>query len=62
MSEFLSMGGHGPYVWSAWGVTLVVMVFNAWAANRHHARALSRLRQSEREQETRAKPTVRQIG
>lgn len=62
MSEFLSMGGHGPYVWSAYGVTLVVMVYNAWAAYRQQANALDRLQQAEPEQEKRAKPTVRQIG
>ena len=62
MNEILSMGGHGPYVWSAYGVTLVVMVYNAWAAYRHQANALARLQQAGAEQETRAKPTVRQIG
>lgn len=62
MSEFLDMGGHGPYVWSAYGVTLVVMVYNAWAAYRHQTNALARLQQADTEQETRAKPTVRQIG
>lgn len=62
MSEFLAMGGHGPYVWSAYGVTLAVMVYNAWAAYRHQANALARLKQAGAEQETRAKPTVRQIG
>jgi heme exporter protein D len=28
-SDFLAMGGHGLYVWSAYGVTMVVFVFNA---------------------------------
>jgi len=28
-ADFLAMGGHGLYVWSAYGVTLVVFVFNA---------------------------------
>ena len=62
MSEFLAMGGHGPYVWSAYGVTLAVMVYNAWTAYRHQANALARLQQAGEEQESRAKPTVRQIG
>lgn len=26
--EFLAMGGHGLYVWLAYGITLVVFVFN----------------------------------
>lgn len=61
MNEFLAMGGHGPYVWSAYGVTLAVMVYNAWAAHRHQAKALTRLRQTGARQGTGAKPTVRQI-
>ena len=28
-SDFIAMGGHGLYVWSAYGVTLVVFTFNA---------------------------------
>ncbi len=27
VAEFLAMGGHGPYVWSAYGVALVVLVW-----------------------------------
>lgn len=61
MSEFLDMGGYAPYVWSAYGVTLVVMVYSAWAAYRHHTVALSRLQERGEEIETRSKPTVRQI-
>ena len=61
MSEFLDMGGYAPYVWSAYGVTLVVMVYSAWAAYRHHTAALSRLQERGEEIETRSKPTVRQI-
>ncbi len=26
MSEFLSMGGHGVFIWSAYGVAAVVLV------------------------------------
>ena len=32
MNEFLAMGGNGAYVWSAYGITLVVLIWNAWAA------------------------------
>jgi heme exporter protein CcmD len=32
MSEFFSMGGNGAYVWSAYGITLVVLIWNVWAA------------------------------
>lgn len=32
MSEFLAMGGNGAYVWSAYGITLAVLIWNVWAA------------------------------
>lgn len=28
LSEWLAMGGHGPYVWSAYLITLIVLVLN----------------------------------
>ncbi|HEX4869311.1 MAG TPA: heme exporter protein CcmD [Moraxellaceae bacterium] len=27
-ADFLAMGHHGPYVWSAWGVTLAIVLWN----------------------------------
>lgn len=27
-ADFLAMGTHGPYVWSAYGISLAVLVFN----------------------------------
>jgi len=27
-SEFLAMGGHGLYVWVAYGLTAVIFIFN----------------------------------
>ncbi len=32
MSEFLEMGGYAQYVWSSFGLTLVVLVGNVIAA------------------------------
>ena len=61
MREFLSMGGYAPYVWSAYGVTLVVLVYNVWAAYRHHANTLARLQASGAEPEARREPTVRRL-
>lgn len=29
MSEFLSMGGYGAYVWSSYGIVFVVLAANA---------------------------------
>jgi heme exporter protein D len=28
--EFLAMGHHGPYVWSAYGISLLVLALNLW--------------------------------
>ncbi|MCG8613130.1 MAG: heme exporter protein CcmD [Pseudomonadales bacterium] len=28
LSEFLEMGGHGPYVWASYAVTIVIMIAN----------------------------------
>ncbi|GEN29021.1 heme exporter protein D [Halovibrio variabilis] len=36
-SEFIAMGGHAPYVWSAWGVTALLLLASVW-----HARAEQR--------------------
>lgn len=30
-ADFIAMGKHGPYVWSAYGITLVVVVANILA-------------------------------
>lgn len=32
MAEFLNMSGYGAYVWSCYGLALVVLVWNAWRA------------------------------
>jgi heme exporter protein CcmD len=34
LSEFLAMSGYGAYVWSCYGLALVVLVFNVWHARR----------------------------
>jgi heme exporter protein CcmD len=34
MSEFWSMSGYGGYVWSCYGLALIVLVANVWAARR----------------------------
>ena len=30
-ADFIAMGKHGPYVWSAYGITLVVVIANILA-------------------------------
>ncbi len=54
MAEFLQMGGYGAYVWSAWGITALVLVaniFGARARERASRRDLAgRLRRAARRQ------------
>ena len=44
LDEFLAMSGYGAYVWSCYGLTLVVLIGNAWAARRRLSAALLRAR------------------
>jgi heme exporter protein CcmD len=37
LQEFLRMGGYAGYVWSAYGLTALVLVWNWWAARRSEA-------------------------
>ena len=39
--EFIAMGGYGLYVWGSYGVTLAVMLFEAFSVRQRHARALA---------------------
>jgi heme exporter protein CcmD len=39
MREFLHMGGYAPFVWPAWGLTLVVVILNVIWARRSLARS-----------------------
>ena len=59
MSEFLAMGGYGSYVWSAWGITLLVIVLNGWLARRRHMQSLERLMTMNEPQQTGRIPQVR---
>ncbi|MFQ3786542.1 heme exporter protein CcmD [Halomonas sp. A29] len=43
--DFIAMGGHAPYVWSAWGLTLALLlgiVLHARAERRQVLRQLQR--------------------
>ena len=46
VAEFLAMGGHGPYVWSAYGVALVVLVWLVVQPLRRHAAILESVRRA----------------
>ena len=36
LDEFLRMGGYGLYVWGSYGVTLMLMAFEAMSARKRH--------------------------
>ena len=44
IGEFLAMGGYGRDVWPAWGLSVLVLVWNAWAALRLRREALAAAR------------------
>ena len=41
MSEFLHMGGYAFYVWSSYGITLVVLLLNVLVPLRHRRKLLA---------------------
>lgn len=50
-ADFLAMGGHGAYVWSAYGLCLAVLALNAVLPaleRRRYLRELARRRRRER--------------
>lgn len=61
MTEFFQMDGYAPYVWSAWGFTLLVIVGNAWWARKTHLDALKRARELGAPDRPRRQPTVREL-
>lgn len=44
LSDFFQMSGYAPYVWSCYGLTLVVLVGMDWAARRRLREELQRAR------------------
>jgi len=62
VSEFFSMDGHGAYVWSAYGITLAVVILNVWLARTKLRAALERARELAAQAEVpRKQPTVRRL-
>lgn len=47
-SEFLAMGGHAPYVWSAWGVTALLLLATVWHARSEQRQLLKGLKRRAR--------------
>ncbi|AQU83376.1 MAG: heme exporter protein CcmD [Halomonas sp.] len=48
VNEFLAMGGHGPYVWSAWGVTALLFLVIVWHARLERRQLLRGLKRRAR--------------
>ena len=44
MSDMLAMGGYGAYVWSSFGLTLIVLVVCVIQGRRRHARIYNDVR------------------
>jgi heme exporter protein D len=44
-SEFMSMGGYGVYVWSAYGFAIIILVINVIIPMRRRSVVLRALRQ-----------------
>lgn len=42
LDAFIDMSGYGAYVWSCYGLTLAVLIGNAWVGRRRLAQALLR--------------------
>jgi heme exporter protein CcmD len=60
--EFLRMGGDAAYVWSAYGITLVVLIINVWLVRAKRRLALQRALELATQAETpRKQPTVRRL-
>ena len=43
INEFIAMGGYGAYVWSAYGISAVVLAGNVWLSRRSERALLARL-------------------
>jgi heme exporter protein D len=46
LDAFWAMGGHGRFVWGAYGATLVLMLAEAWGVRRRLRRAMLLARQA----------------
>ena len=61
MSDIWVMDGNGPYVWVAYGITLAVVIWNAWSARARLRRNLRDLALEPARTEPARRPKVSQI-
>ncbi|RTQ98579.1 heme exporter protein CcmD [Halomonas nitroreducens] len=57
LTAFLAMGGHGPYVWAAYGATVVLLLGVTLHARAERRRVLRDLRRRVRRERRQAAPT-----
>lgn len=53
-AEFLAMGGHAPYVWSAWGVTALLLLLIVWHARVEHRQLINGVKRRVRRERARS--------
>lgn len=46
MAAFLSMGGHGPYVWASYGITLALLVWLLVSPMRRQQKLIKNLKKA----------------
>ncbi|GAA3900221.1 hypothetical protein GCM10022228_08360 [Halomonas cibimaris] len=51
-ADFIAMGGHAPYVWSAWGVTLFLLLASVWHARLERRQLIKGLKRRDRREQT----------
>ena len=51
VSEFLTMGGYGVYVWTSYGIAAVVLIANLVIPVQRHRLLVSRLRRRIRQEQ-----------
>ena len=51
MTEFLSMGGYAAYVWSAYGISLAVLLANVWLPINREKQLLQSLKKRQQREE-----------
>jgi heme exporter protein CcmD len=61
MSDIWVMDGNGPYVWVAYGITLAVVIWNAWSARARLRRNLRNLGLEPARAEPARRPKVSQL-
>ncbi|WP_083001421.1 heme exporter protein CcmD [Halomonas sp. GT] len=50
LNEFFAMGGHGLYVWAAWGITALLMLVIVWHARQERSQLLKGVKRRVRRQ------------